>query len=388
MAPPLRPTRTTLGFSLRSLFRLFVNQSFLVPGRYGLIALATLLLLPACTTPPGVTVKELREEQAKVEQALREKAQLALELADQKIKAIETTHAATMGRVQQMADANYEAQLANRSNPAQNNSTYIVDKNTALVAANSPVPVTATAMREAEARVAQAQAAPSTSEIDTIYRIKWEDAEKALVKETTAKAELQRITNEQTEKLRLKEREVETRYREGMEKATTMGEKLLRQLDEQTQKLYAQLVWIFGGAGVLAGLLAFWCFYRGHFRMGYYGLAAAAFFVVAAFLTVWLQQNQWVVWVFGTIGVCGLAAMLIVKQGWLARNSQLVSFAGKRAALVRYIEQDLKKKLQDFGLAANETLETLDLHEVEQLQDKLVAELKQQGKPIPDSLKD
>ena len=352
------------------------------------LCLAAIGLSGCETLSPSKLVDDLKAEHAKVEQALREKAQLETDFAETRIKLVQTEYDADMVRVQQMADANYEAQLANRRNPQQNNSTYIVETATSIVAANSPVPVSPGVMTEAAHRVELAEQAETTTEIDSYYKGKWEEAQQALAAAQAAREESAKIRAEQEKLLREKEGEIERRYRGGMEAAENTAQQLANQLNAMTQKLYKELVWIFAGAGVIAGGLAFWCFYTGNFRMGTYAIAGAGFFGAAAFLTVFLQENQWVVWVFGAVGLCALAAILIVKQGWLARNNQLVSFAGKRETLVRFIENDLGKKLQDFGLADGETLLSLDLHEVEQLQEKVVALLKAERRPVPDFLKD
>jgi hypothetical protein len=113
----------------------------------------------------------------------------------------------------------------------------------------------------------------------------------------------------------------------------------------------------------------------------------AAIFGAGAFLTVWLRSHQWVVWVFLAVGVCAVAAAFIVKQGWKVRDTQLVGMAGKQDALARFMET-AGAQISEFGLKAATDLQNLDLYELEDVQERVVAYLKTHELSVPAFLKE
>ena len=345
------------------------------------------LALAGCVTPT-VDLSGVEKAHEAARKAQMEKAELEARFMREREDALKAEHKATMERVQQMANFNHEAQELNRRNPQQNRHTFLVDLNTKLVAANSPIPASSAFIAEAHERVPHVESAPTDNAAAEFYKGKWEEAAAAAKKEEALRREKEALIVTQNEKLREKEKEVVEKYNEGMEKAKTQLENSLKALSDRTAKLYRQLIWLFGLASIASGAFAAFCFYSGNGRMGLYALVGVGLFGGGAFLTVWLQSNQWVVWVLLGGGICTIVAAFVLKQGWNVRDKQFAALAGQREAIKRYVETTLGKQLSDFGLAASETLDDLDLTELDAFRDKVVEELKKKKMSIPQMLLD
>jgi len=345
------------------------------------------VLLAACQTTPPLKNDALERAQATAQQAVQEKNDLEKQFLRDRLASVDSEVKATLARVQQMANANYEAQLLNRRNPQQNRHTFLVDQNTALVAANSPVPVKVDFIQEAEQRLPKVEQAATNEDAGAYYKGRWEAAVVAAGKEEQLRKEKEAVIADDEKRLRGKEQEVVRKFDEGMTTARDEMQQMAQKVSSATAKLYRQLIWIFGFAAIGAGALAGFFFYSGNPRMGLYVLGGAAIFGAGAFLTVWLQSHQWVVWLFLVVGVCAVAAAFIVKQGWKVRDTQLVAMAGKRDALARFLDT-VGGQISEFGLKAATDLQNLDLHELEDVQERVVAYLKAHHLSVPEFLKE
>jgi len=350
--------------------------------------LACVLLLGGCLeTLPTPKNDALEKAEAAVQQAQQEKHELEKQYILERERAAKAEHDAMLLRVQQMANANYEAQLLNRRNPQQNRHTYLVELNTNLVAANSPVPVKPEFIQEAEERMPKAEQAATNVDAGAYYKGKWEEAVEAQKKEETMRKEKETVVVKYEEQLRTKDVEVEKKYNQGMQTARDELESAAKKVNAATAKLYGQLIWIFGIGALGSGVLAGFFFYTANPRMGIYSICGTAIFGGGAFLTVWLQSNQWVVWLILMLGVGAIAAAFIARHGWSVRDKQLLALPGKRDALDRLIATS-NCTPADVGLKAGEKMNDLDVHELELVQEHVVAFLKSHRLPVPDFLKE
>jgi hypothetical protein len=349
---------------------------------------ASLLLFASClqSLPPPRN-DALEKAEAAVRQAQQEKFELEKQYILERERAAKAQHEASLQRVQFMANANYEAQQLNRRNPQQNRHTYLVDLNTALVAANSPVAVKPEFITEAEQRMPKVEQAATQEDAAAYYKGKWEEAVAAQQKEEQTRKEKEKVIVKYEDELRAKEKEVVVKYDEGMQTARDQLAAATKRVNEATAKLYRQLVWIFGLGALGSGGLAGFFFYSANPRMGIYAICGTVIFGAGAFLTVWLQDNQWVVWLVLLLGAGAVTAAFIARQGWNVRDRQLLSLSGKRDALARFLATSACQPTE-LGLKANENLSDLDVHELEHLQERVVDYLQCRRLPVPHFLKE
>lgn len=355
-------------------------------ARWGILS-GSLLLSGCLETLPPPKNDALERAEAALRQAQQEKYELEKQYILERERTAKAQHEASLLRVQQMANANYEAQLLNRRNPQQNRHTYLVDLNASLVAANSPVPVKPDFIQEAEQRLPKVEQAATNEDAAAYYKGKWEEAVIAAQKEETARKEKEKVIVKYEQELRTKEKEVAAKFDEGMKTARDQLSLAARRVNEATAKLYRQLVWIFGLGALGSGVLAGFFFYTANPRMGVYAIAGTGIFGAGAFLTIWLQDNQWVVWLVLLLGVGTIVAAFILKHGWRVRDTQLTAMSGKRQLLERLMTAN-GIALTECGLKAGDSLDRLELHELECVQERIVEILKKRNLPVPDMLKE
>lgn len=347
-----------------------------------LIALLFVFLFAGCETV-SIDMTEVDKAYEEAKKAQMEKVELEKRILRERAEASETVQKATLDRVQKMANHNYEAQQINLRNPEQNRHTYLVDLNTKLAAANSPVSVEPSFIGEVEERMPEAEQAPTDQAAGELYKQLWEEAKAALAAERQARENKEKLVRQQEVELRASEKRVVEANNASLEKSRDAVKKALTRLSKKTQKLYKQLVWLFGLASIGSAVFGGFCFKGGNLRMGLYSLAGFGLFGFAAFLTVWLQEHQWVVWLLIVGGISAVVAAIVLRQGYQLRQKQLVGLAGKRDAITRFVTEGLKKNLTDFGMAANETMNDLDLNELEDFVDRVVAQAKADGIKVP-----
>jgi len=401
---PLFPMKTeSVGFMFRhagrSIGRAFASAAFLGPWnpppkiRAGL-ALAGVLALGGCSTFETM-IKEQNGRVAALEKNVSElearRAAMIETQAKEKEAALKEKHEAELQQVQTMTNQVWAANEANKRNPQQNKSTFLVRQYAELSLGASPKKPDPGFILKTEDELPKFES-PEFSEQKIIDALKpyWGQVADEKMKAVATAASLTQIEQRQTAELDGVNKALAAKRTELVETSKKVTAAALAQLEQErdVQKFYQQLVWLFGGAAVLALGAAVFLGMQGNVRMATYAGLAAAAFLGCTYLTIFLADNRWVLWVVFGGGVVCVAGTVILRQGYALRNTQLVGFAGKRAALVRYIQQEMKKTLQNFGLAEGETLDTLDLHEVEQLQDKVVAELEKTGVPVPAFLKE
>jgi hypothetical protein len=383
----------------RSIGRAFASAAFLGPWnpppkiRAGL-ALAGVLALGGCSTFDTM-IKEQNGRVAALEKNVSElearRAAMIETQAKEKEAALKEKHEAELQQVQTMTNQVWAANEANKRNPQQNKSTFLVRQYAELSLGASPKKPDPGFILKTEDELPKFES-PEFSEQKIIDALKpyWGQVADEKMKAVATAASLTQIEQRQTAELDGVNKALAAKRTELVETSKKVTAAALAQLEQErdVQKFYQQLVWLFGGAAVLALGAAVFLGMQGNVRMATYAGLAAAAFLGCTYLTIFLADNRWVLWVVFGGGVVCVAGTVILRQGYALRNTQLVGFAGKRAALVRYIQQEMKKTLQNFGLAEGETLDTLDLHEVEQLQDKVVAELEKTGVPVPAFLKE
>jgi hypothetical protein len=166
------------------------------------------MFLAACQTTPPLKNDALERAEATARQAVQEKNELEKQYLRERLAAVDSEEKATLARVQQMVNANYEAQLLNRRNPQQNRHTFLIDQNTALVAANSPLPVKPDFLQEADQRLPKVEQAATNEDAGAYYKGKWEAAVVAAGKEEQLRKEKEAVIADNEQQLRGKEQEV------------------------------------------------------------------------------------------------------------------------------------------------------------------------------------
>lgn len=305
--------------------------------------------------------------------------------------ALTAVHNAKMEQVKSMTNYVWAIDQTNARNPVENNHKILIDQYAQLSLAASPERPAAEFQNLYREKYQPLEAATvSRQQIeDVLTRTEFLNVTQQVQATAVKKEDFNRLTQEQQKQLGDIEALIDAKRGEliSVTRKAYDATRVQLEREQDTAKFYQQMVWLFGGCAALAVVGAFFCGYTGNVRMAAYcGLAAAAF-AGCAYLTIWLSENRWVLWVVFGGGVVCVAGVVFMRYGWGVRNTQLVGFAAKRATLVRYITVDLKKTLQDFGLATGEDINSLDLHEVEKLQDDLLAYLKNQGLPLPEFLK-
>lgn len=311
--------------------------------------------------------------------------------AVEKEAALKNLHNAQMERVKTMTDYVWAIEKTNAHNPVASNYKVLIGEYSQLSLAASPFKPSPEFQSKYQTQYQPLEAPTVTVQQiqDTLTKTEFNKVMAQVQTAALKQEDLNRLTDSQKAQLRAIEDQISSKKSELIAVTRKAYDVTRAKLEDEqnTLKLYGQLVWVFGGCAGLAVIAAAVCCYLGNIRMATYAGLAAAAFTGCAFLTAEVSQNRWIIWVVFGGGTVFAAGTIFIRQGWGLRNNQLVGFAGKRSSLVRYIEIELKKKLQDFGLGPNETLDTLDLHEVEKLQDDLLAYLKKEKLPVPAFLK-
>jgi hypothetical protein len=347
--------------------------------RWSILPLTILALVSGgCLTDGSALFKVQADRIESVEKQLADsqaaRTKLVQDQSEQREKAIRDAYDADMKRAENAANNIYAARKANADNPQKNRETLLVDHFAELALVASPRSPNGAYVANLTQELPKLED-PKLSDEELVKRLHTEF--EAIIKDNLTSVAKQKaiddLTVEQRQQLNQIDSKIGSDTKQVVDAHRSLTSKLVESLRKanDTGKLYQQLVWLFGGCAALSLLAAGVCAYLGNPRMAMYAGMASGAFVACTFLTIWLDENRWVVWVvFGGGLALGLGT-LILRYGWGVRDTQLRLIAGSRDEIRRLLNRK-GKTLEMLGFPHEATLNDLDVHDLEAVQDQLV----------------